>query len=49
MVKMKNIPPSHLNIGGNKARLITAVHYNTQRVYIRYVLTHAEYDGNKWK
>ncbi len=37
------------NIGGNKARLIAAVHYNTQRVYIRYVLTHADYDRNKWK
>ncbi|MBT3177319.1 MAG: type II toxin-antitoxin system HigB family toxin [Desulfobacula sp.] len=37
------------NIGGNKARLIVAVHYNTQRVYIRHVLTHAEYDTNKWK
>ena len=37
------------NIGGNKARLIVAVHYNTQRVYIRYILTHAEYDRNKWK
>ena len=34
---------------GNKARLIVAVHYNTQRVYIRYILTHAEYDRNKWK
>ena len=37
------------NIGGNKARVIVAIHYNTQRVYIRYVLTHAEYDRNKWK
>ena len=37
------------NIGGNKARLIAAIHYNTQRVYIRYILTHAEYDRNKWK
>ena len=37
------------NIAGNKARLIVAIHYNTQRVYIRYVLTHAEYDRNKWK
>jgi len=34
------------NIGGNKARLIAAIHYNTQRVYIRHVLTHAEYDRN---
>lgn len=37
------------NIGGNKARLIAAVHYNRQKVYIRAVLTHAEYDTDKWK
>jgi mRNA interferase HigB len=37
------------NIGGNKARLIAAIHYNTQRLYIRHVLTHKEYDKNKWK
>ena len=37
------------NIGGNKARLIAAIHYNTQRVYIRHVLTHEEYDRGKWK
>ncbi len=37
------------NIGGNKARLITAIHYNRQKVYIRAILTHAEYDENKWK
>lgn len=37
------------NIGGNKARLIVAIHYNRQKVYIRAVLTHAEYDEGKWK
>ena len=37
------------NIGGNKIRLIAAIHYNIHRVYIRHVLTHAEYDKNKWK
>jgi len=37
------------NIGGNKVRLIAAIHYNSQRLYIRYVLTHKEYDKNKWK
>ena len=37
------------NIGGNKARLTAAIHYNTKRVYIRQVLTHAEYDKDKWK
>lgn len=37
------------NIGGNKYRLITAIHYNTQVVYAMMVLTHKEYDKNKWK
>jgi len=37
------------NIGGNKARLIAALHYNRRKVYIRAVLTHAEYDEGRWK
>ena len=37
------------NIDGNKARLIVAMHYNTHRVYIRKVLTHAEYNRQKLK
>ena len=37
------------DIGGNKYRLIAAIHYNTGIVYIRHVLTHAGYDSNKWK
>ena len=37
------------NICGNKFRLISAIHYNRQKVYIRAVLTHAEYDAGKWK
>lgn len=37
------------NIGGNKVRLIAAIHYNRKKVYIRAVLTHAEYDAGKWK
>jgi mRNA interferase HigB len=37
------------NISGNKYRLITAVHFNTGTVYIRDVLSHAEYDKGKWK
>ena len=37
------------NIGGNKIRLISAIHYNTQCLYIRHVLTHKEYDKEKWK
>ena len=33
------------NIRGNTYRLVTAIHYNRQKVYIRHVFTHAEYDG----
>jgi len=35
------------NIAGNKVRLIAAIHYNRRRLYIRAVLTHAEYDQGK--
>ena len=37
------------DIGGNKLRLIAAVHFNTRRVFIRAVLTHREYDQGDWK
>ena len=37
------------NIRNNEYRLITVIHYNRFKVYIRAVLTHAEYDKNKWK
>ena len=37
------------NIGGNKVRLIAAIHYNRKKIYIRAVLTHTEYDEGKWK
>ena len=37
------------NIAGNKYRLITHIRYRRQIVYIRAVLTHAEYDKGGWK
>lgn len=37
------------NIGGNKYRLIAAVHFDRGKLFIRHVLTHAEYDKGKWK
>jgi mRNA interferase HigB len=46
------------NIGGNKYRLIAAVHYQKRdrngmvvegRVYVRDVLTHRDYDKGAWK
>jgi len=37
------------NIGGNKYRLIAVIHYDRGKVFVRHVLTHAEYDEDKWK
>ena len=37
------------DIGGNKYRLIAAIHDNRRKVYIRNVLTHSEYDRGAWK
>ena len=32
------------DIGGNKFRLLAAIHFDRQIAYIRHVFTHAEYD-----
>jgi mRNA interferase HigB len=37
------------NIGGNKYRLIASIHFNRNKLYIRHVLTHGEYDQGAWK
>lgn len=37
------------NIGGNKVRLVAAIHFNRKKIYIRAVLTHKEYDEGKWR
>lgn len=37
------------NIGGNKYRLITRILCASQKVFILKVMTHAEYDHEKWK
>src|SRR5882724_13212493 len=37
------------NIGGNKVRLIAALHYNRNKIYIRRGLTHQEYNVGKWR
>ena len=33
------------NIGGNKYRLVVAVHYRSKRAFVRFIGTHSEYDG----
>lgn len=55
--ELRNIFPSAdkvgqltvFNIGGNKIRLIAAIHYNTQCLFIRHILTHKEYNKENWK
>jgi len=37
------------NVGGNRYRLVTAIHFNRQKLYILRFLTHAEYDKPRWK
>lgn len=37
------------DVGGNKFRLITRIRYKIKRVYIRFVLTHSDYDKDSWK
>jgi mRNA interferase HigB len=37
------------NISGNKYRLIASIHFNRNKVYIRHVLTHPEYDKGAWR
>lgn len=42
-------PLTVFNISGNNYRLIVAIHYNRKKVYIRDILTHADYDTDRWK
>lgn len=37
------------DIGGNKYRLVGVIHFNRRRIYVRAVLTHAEYDEANWR
>ncbi len=37
------------NIGGNKYRLITVIHFQSGKVYVRHVLNHQEYEKGSWK
>jgi len=38
------VPFIVFDVGGNNFRLITVIHFNRQKLYIRDVFTHAEYD-----
>jgi mRNA interferase HigB len=37
------------NVKGNHFRLIAEVNYRTGRIFVRHILTHAQYDKGAWK
>ncbi|NEO84254.1 MAG: type II toxin-antitoxin system HigB family toxin [Spirulina sp. SIO3F2] len=37
------------NLKGNRYRLIVGLDYERQMIFYKYLLTHAEYDKDKWK
>jgi mRNA interferase HigB len=37
------------NVGGNKFRFIAEINYQGSPIFLRHVLTHSEYDKEKWK
>ncbi|HEY8284184.1 MAG TPA: type II toxin-antitoxin system HigB family toxin [Chloroflexota bacterium] len=37
------------NIKGNDYRLIAGIDYHGGRIYIKFLLTHGEYDKGRWK
>ena len=37
------------NIKGNSYRLIAKIYFSHRKVYVRHLLTHAEYDKGGWK
>ncbi len=37
------------NLKGNNYRLIVSIDYRHQLIFIKYILTHSEYDNEKWK
>jgi mRNA interferase HigB len=37
------------NIKGNRYRLIAEINYRSGTVFVRHILTHADYDKGNWK
>ena len=37
------------NVCGNKHRMVTAIHYNTGKIFILRLMSHAEYSKSQWK
>ncbi|MDR1227966.1 MAG: type II toxin-antitoxin system HigB family toxin [Azoarcus sp.] len=37
------------NVGGNKCRIAASIAFSVQTIWIKAVMTHAEYDEGRWK
>lgn len=37
------------DVGGNHYRLVAIIHYDKQRIYVRRVMMHSEYDRDNWR
>jgi mRNA interferase HigB len=37
------------DVAGNRYRIAAVIHYDKQRIYVRAVMLHAEYDRNDWR
>ena len=37
------------DVGGNRYRIASAILYDKQRIYVRAVMSHAEYDRSNWR
>ena len=37
------------DVGGNRYRIVAVIHFDKQRMYVRQVMTHIEYDRNDWR
>lgn len=37
------------DVANNRCRLIVWINYDAQKVFVRYVLGHADYERNRWK
>ena len=47
---LDKVGPQHVfDIGGNKIRLIAGVDYVRQKLYIKSIIDHTEYDRGRWR
>ncbi len=37
------------DVGGNRYWIAAIIHYDKQRLYVRQVMAHSEYDRNDWR